>query len=125
MTVTWYGDDLLKQIRAGMDDALFEGGTMLRDAAAERAPKRSGRLYRSGYVSTKSKSDYRKVRWYKKEKRPTESGVAVIAFAAPHSHLLEYGTAKMSARPYLRPALDSLKDQLGTNIVVVISRKLK
>lgn len=38
--------------------------------------------------------------------------VSVNKRRAPHWHLLEYGTSKMSAKPYLRPALDRMQDAI-------------
>lgn len=32
--------------------------------------------------------------------------------ALPHAHLVEFGTAKMAAQPYMRPAWDSKKDEV-------------
>lgn len=32
-----------------------------------------------------------------------------VAASAPHAHLLEYGTVRASARPFLRPALEAVR----------------
>lgn len=34
-----------------------------------------------------------------------------VGTSAPHAHLVEFGTVKMSAEPFLRPAWDATKDQ--------------
>lgn len=120
--IKWYGDDSLKAIKDNADEALFEGGEALLEAAKSRVPVRTGRLRDSGYVTTKTQSSYAHKQGYKKERKPEESGVVGIGFSAPHSHLVEFGTKKMNARPYLRPALDELKEKLGEKIVVKWSR---
>lgn len=123
--VSWYGDDLIKQILAHQDEALFEGGELLKTEAAARAPEFTGRLKKSGYASTMKRSSYVKKRWYKKERKPRDPGIVAVGFAAPHSHMAEFGTSRMAARPFLRPTLDELKSKIGEKIVVVWSRKLK
>lgn len=121
----WYGDDLLKLIRDGSDDAMYEGGTVLLEGSQSRVPRRSGRLAQSGYITTKSKTSYVYKRGYKKERKPDESGVVGVGYSAPHSHLLEFGTKNMRARPYLRPALDELKEKIGEKIAVVWAKRIK
>lgn len=124
-TVQWYGDDLEKLILDGADDAMFEGGQILLEGSQAKVPRFTGRLYASGYVTTKTKSTYVFRRGYKKERKPEDSGVVGIGYSAPHSHLVEFGTKKMRARPYLRPALDELKSQIGEKIVVTWAKLIK
>lgn len=124
-TVQWYGDDLKKLILDGADDAMFEGGQILLEGSQAKVPRFTGRLYASGYVTTKTKSTYVFRRGYKKERKPEDSGVVGIGYSAPHSHLVEFGTKKMRARPYLRPALDELKSQIGEKIVVTWAKLIK
>jgi HK97 gp10 family phage protein len=42
--------------------------------------------------------------------------VSVNKRKAPHWHLLEYGTSRMSARPYLRPALSRMGDAVDAGM---------
>lgn len=127
--VEWHGEKLLQALRDGANDAMFEAGEILLESAKERVPVATGNLKNSGYVSTKTKSSYIKRRGWKRERKPLEDGGVVIAFSAPHSHLVEFGTKKMAAKPYLRPALDELKGKIGKSITVSLSksvaRKLK
>lgn len=124
--IEWNGKALIEALKDGGDDAMFEAGQMVLDAAkAKVAPMRfTGRLERSGYVSTNSKSTFIKRRGHKKERKPDKPFGAVVAFAAPHSHLVEFGTTKMAAKPYLRPAIDGLKEQVGDVITVGLTRAL-
>lgn len=48
---------------------------------------------------------------------PAPAIAAVDRKLAPHAHLLEYGTAKMAARPFLRPAWNETKVQVLSDIV--------
>lgn len=113
----WYGDSLIKEIQDQSEDALFEGGLLLLEDATRRAPEFTGRLKESGYVSSNKRSTYVYRHGFKKERKPHEDGIVAVGFSAPHSHLVEFGTRKMRARPYLRPALDNFKDKIGERIV--------
>jgi len=124
-TVQWYGNDFRKLIGNGADDAMFEGGQILLEGSQAKVPRFTGRLHASGYVTTKSKSTYVFRRGYKKERKPEDTGVVGIGYSAPHSHLVEFGTKKMRARPYLRPALDELKSQIGEKIVITWAKLIK
>ena len=53
--------------------------------------------------------------------RPEYDGVAVAAFAAPHAHLIEFGTANMKAQPFFRPAFDETRRE----IVVTAGKELR
>lgn len=122
--VNWYGAQFLAEVRDATPDALFEGAEQLKGAAASRAPHRSGRLADSAYAASASKNTYRKIgRGYRRMIKPGP-GQAVAAFSAPHAHLLEYGTVKMAARPFLRPAFDELKGKIGATIVASMKRKV-
>ena len=122
--LTWYGDSLIDAIRAANDDALFEGARILAERAAERAPVRTGALRDSAYAAGGGQSTYRGGRGYRKEIKPP-AGTAVAAFASPYAHLVEFGTVRMAARPFLRPALNEAADEIGGRIAIVLGRDLK
>lgn len=125
MSVKWHGDELLKQIREATPDGLFAGGQMLVDAAASRAPiGATGNLRASGYVATEQKSTYKSSKKHNKEIKPPKGG-AVVGFAAFYARFQEFGTRKMAAKPFLRPAIDELKEQIGAEIVITISKRIK
>lgn len=123
-SVKWYGDQLLADIRAATPDGLFAGGEMLLEAAKSRAPKDSGDLQDSGYVAVPGKSTYKSAKHHNEEIKPKE-GQAVVGFAAFYARFIEFGTKKLTRKPFLRPAVDELKDQIGGEIVIRIGRKLK
>lgn len=114
MVVNWYGDEIAQDIYDEINAALFAAGELLILSASAKAPRLSGTLAESGYVATKDKSNYHfDPKHYEPEVRPEIDGLAAIAFAAPHAHLVEYGTVKMDAQPYFRPAFDESRTEMG------------
>ena len=89
------------------------------------APKFSGELAASGYVSGYNKSNYVKKKWHWRERKSYNPFAVVIAFAARTAHLVEYGTVKMGAKPFLRPALDEAKQAAGDAVIVHLSKSLE
>jgi len=51
-----------------------------------------------------------------KTRFPTVAIAAVDRKIAPHGHLIEFGTSKMSARPFFRPAVDAHANKVISNI---------
>jgi len=126
MTITWYGDNIANLIHARINDALFVACQLLVDAAAPKAPRDEGTLQESGYVATADDSNYRfDPKRYEKEVRPQYDGVAVAAFAAPHAHLIEFGTANMRAQPFFRPAFDEQRQEMGLTATALLLEALK
>ena len=114
MVVQWYGDKLIENLFKEQNAALFAAGEILINAAAAKAPRDKGTLAESGYVSTLDKSSYRfDPKSYEKEVNPKIDGLAAIGFAAPHAHLIEYGTSNMVAQPFFRPAFDENRREMG------------
>lgn len=114
MVVNWYGDDILNAIDDETNAALFAAAELMINAAAAKAPRDEGTLAESGYVATKDKSTYHfDPASYEKEVRPEKEGFAVAAFAAPHAHLIEFGTVNMGPQPFFRPAFDENRTEMG------------
>ena len=91
--IEWYGDDFLKIVRDHGDEALFAAGQIVLKAAGRRAPRKTGKLAGSGYVSTPGRSTYQARKYFRKEKKPPVGG-ATVGFSAPHAHLIESGRRK-------------------------------
>ena len=53
---------------------------------------------------------------------PAPSIAAIDRKTAPHAHLLEYGTVKMPAQPFYRPAVDRKKSEAIDYIASEISK---
>lgn len=122
--VAWYGDEILQALANEIDDAVFAAGEVLIERATAKAPRDEGTLQESGYVATAKKSNYKKRPHHKREVRPKGDGVAVAAFSAPHAHLVEFGTVKMSAQPFFRPAFDESKDNMADAAVIKLKEGL-
>lgn len=98
-------DNVLNKTRAEELKGVFmDAGKVLRDRAKANAPVRTG-LLRSSIFAAEGKPD------------KADVVVGVSHKTAPHGHLVEYGTVKMSARPFLRPAITSSKAQVGSIII--------
>lgn len=44
---------------------------------------------------------------------------------APYSAALEYGSSKMEERPFMRPAVEKNKDEIGERIATIVNRNLR
>lgn len=153
--ITWYGDQFLEIVEKYGDEALFAAGEILLDAASSRAPRKSGRLSRSGYVGTTTKSTYRKHYGWRNEAK-VKPGWAVVAFIAPHAHLQESGRRRagpfrprtkggkralrigengqlragsryrrMAAHPFLGPAINATQTKMVHELAAVLNRRLE
>lgn len=95
---------------------LLAGGRVLRDEARRRAPfdptRTTGTHLRDAIIHTRGRWD------------PANPSIVVMVRrrrrGAPHAHLLEYGTRRMQARPFMRPAVAVV----GGRIVEQIARDL-
>jgi len=77
--------------RAGIRDGLDAGGYVIEANAKIKAPVDTGFLRNSIMVS--------------EIKAENTGGYAIVAVIAENAAHLEYGTIKMAAQPYLRPAV--------------------
>jgi HK97 gp10 family phage protein len=103
-------------------------------AAKANAPVATGRLRESMVISSQLKRSQR-------GRRETRTGVTMYVGSgatgkvrhAPHAHLVEFGTAHRSPKPYMRPAFDANKEkvveiqrqELGTEIAKAWDRLVK
>lgn len=117
-------DDILAAVDNGLDDAMFEGGEVVLRAAEPNVPRRTGDMATSGYVSTAGRSTYKAAKTNVKEKKPSEPGNVAVGFADFKARWNEYGTVKMAARPFIRPALDSNKGAAAAAIVAKLRKEL-
>ena len=80
--------------------ALRAGGRVIAKDAKQRVPKKSGELKKSISVQAgKNQQD----------------GATVFVATRPkafYSHMIEFGTSKMPARPFLRPAFDATQQEV-------------
>ena len=90
-----------------MGDTLLKQAQVIAEDAKDRAPLGlTGNLKRSLFAKL----------------LPDKTGFPKVAIAAvdrkiaPHAHLIEFGTSKMSARPFFRPAIDAHGGKVVDNI---------
>ena len=124
MEVRWYGNDILQRIIGGSEDALYESAEEFLDDAQAKAPERTGTLKESAYVATSQRTTYRKKDSYKKQVK-VPAGVVAAGFAAFYAHFVEFGTSKMAAQPFVRPALDAAREKIGKRFVIILARNIK
>jgi len=95
-------DQFEKEADRNMITALKAAGLIIQNDAKKRAPYLTGNLKRSIHTEEVSKNEVR---------------VGTNVEYAIHQ---EYGTKKMAARPYLRPALDENRDKILAKFKQVI-----
>lgn len=96
-----------------MEKASLEKAKVITEDARSRAPLGpTGNLKRSLVAKLLDK----------RGDNPRVAIAAVDRKIAPHSGLVEWGTSKMAARPYFRPAVDAHKEGIASNIKKRIER---
>lgn len=88
----------------------YEGGKLLRDQAVYNAP------YDPGRKKGTHLRDAIFVSWGDDNKPNVLVGVRYNPKGAPHAHLVEYGTVKMSPSPYFRPAVGQTASVIAATI---------
>ena len=101
-------DDIVRRVQAieqrlkdAIRPAALAGARVYYSEVMPRVPRRTGLLASSVYIahsddnSTDGVKETYHVSWNKKK--------------APHGHLLEYGTSRAPAHPFLRPAYEAAK----------------
>jgi HK97 gp10 family phage protein len=122
--VKWYGDEVIKEIRKASRKALQESGKLIvREAKSlcpvgieERFVAKSGQYAGKNYSGRIPGTLKRSIRY-----RVTRNGKSVQVIAggrsgeyltAFYSAMVEWGTHRMLARPFLRPALEKSMQQV-------------
>lgn len=90
--------------------AIKRAGKPVQDAMEANAPKLSGDL--AGSIEFKSALTSRQKRFSPKQKGEVELFIGPSYPKGAHGHLLEFGTSKMAAQPFARPAWDSNKQNV-------------
>ena len=103
----WYGDKYIKSVNDAKRMGLTGAAMVVQGAAIALSPVKTGNL--RGSISFKVESE-------------DEARVGTNVEYAPY---VEYGTKKMSAQPYLRPALANNKSAIEKMIADAISKAVK
>ncbi len=94
-----------------LEDALMEGGEIVKGAIVAAAPSRTHRLAGAITISKQGR-----------EKHSIRIGPSGAGF---YGRFLEHGTSKMGARPFVRPGFDGSRGQAESSISNAIWRKVK
>ena len=89
-------------ITAGMD-RLEKAAEVIASGARQRVPVASGKLKNSIRVTRLKDDPRRNIRIYAGNRKKD---------GPYYAHMVEYGTVKMKAKPFLRPALNAAKPQI-------------
>ena len=103
----WYGDKYIKSVSDAKRMGLTGAAMVVQGSAVLLSPVDTGNLRSS--INFKVESE-------------DEARVGTNVDYAPH---VEFGTKKMSAQPYLRPALDNNRNQIEKMIADAISKAVK
>lgn len=100
-----------------------EAGKIAQAAMQRNVPKRTGRLEMSIAVSGRRAQQHEAKTHIgpKKFSAAQKKKNGITYSATRYAHLVEYGTRKMRARPYARPAWDQTRDQMLEKQISMIS----
>lgn len=114
----------------GLRAAVYAGAKVIRDEAKLQAPVATGTLKRAVILkqipelSTKNKQTFFvTVRQGKKYRKQGKKGN--LSQDAWYWRFVEFGTVKMSARPFLRPAFDMKKNDALTAIKTRLAERIE
>lgn len=91
--------------------AVTAGAVYLRDKVKETVPVRTGNL-KANIIHSTAKNG-------KVDVGPDQQGDAF------YGHMLEYGTSKMAAQPFMQPSLERNKSQIEKEMADVIRNELR
>jgi len=87
-----------RELRAALGEALRKAGERAYSVSRARVPVRTGRLRASIGLTKAGELKYR------------------VRASAPYSRFVEFGTRRMKARPYMRPAREEALKFLGREV---------
>lgn len=125
----------LDELEGGMADGLLNMGLRIALDAAAHAPKdpeaAAARgvpmLKDTGFVQVWAKGKRVGGVWQKRPKGgavPPDQVVLFVGFNSPIAHLLELGTVKMNARPFLLPAFNRAISGLESVVVPAMGKRM-
>jgi len=104
-------DKVIDSLKDELQEAVMEGADLIQNIAVELVPVRTGRLRASIQVLPGD--------------RPMEAIVRAGGASAPYARHVEYGTRRMSAQPYMRPAADARRDEVVALIRNSVAKLLR
>jgi len=126
--------DSLTELQLGMADGLANLGLNIVLRASAQAPRDPESAARRGVPMLANTGGFQVWALGKRaagvwEKRPRaarvpkDQVVLLVGFGSPIAHLVELGTVKMAARPFLTPALLALIPNAGEYVTGAMSRR--
>ena len=103
MKIEWHPEQITAEIEKRAMDRLERAGESVASKARQKVPVLSGKLRDSIRVTRLNGDPKLNIRVYAGSR---QKGGAFYA------HMVEYGTVKMPAKPFLRPALNESKGQI-------------
>ncbi|AKG94521.1 hypothetical protein Shpa_10 [Paracoccus phage Shpa] len=119
--------------RGALRSALMKAAKPLVEIAKHKAPVKSGKLRDSIMVGAKLNSRQAKLhrRMFRDDRSSIELFVGpsyLMGGGGRHGHLLEFGTRKMAAQPFMRPAWDqdreAMLERIGDELRLSIDRAI-
>jgi len=107
MRVDWHPEEITAEVEKHVMDRLEVAGEQIAAHARQSVPVKSGKLRNSIRVVRLHGDPKLDVRVYAGNR---------LKDGAFYAHMVEYGTVKMKARPFLRPALNAIKGKLESII---------
>jgi HK97 gp10 family phage protein len=106
---TWRGQEVKIQGKKVVNKSIYEVGLIVEGQAKELAPKDTGRLAAS--ITTQSSTEGTEPKGKgavatDKIQKPSSDMEVLVGTATDYSIWQEFGTVRMNASPFLRPALD-------------------
>lgn len=104
--LTQLPDEIAKKV---VEQTVRAGAKVVLDAAKLKVPVRTGRLKKSLSIkkNTAAFKNYGSVKYAVGANLSARKGTT-----APHAHLVEFGTVKTAAKPFLRPALEENREKV-------------
>lgn len=133
MAVTWNGNQLVGRIAQAAMRGIVRGTENVRTHAVRsiQSGQKTGRVYRRRSVVHQASapgespaSDTGRLVQSSGTRYNPEELEGIVFFATAYAAPLEWGTVKMAPRPFLRPALDALREQITADVADEIRREL-
>jgi HK97 gp10 family phage protein len=101
--VDWSPDKITAEVEKKAMDRLQKAGEVVAKAARQKVPVDTGKLRETIRVTRLPGDPKQDIRVYAGSRKKGE---------AYYAHMVEYGTVKMKAKPFLRPALNQSKTEI-------------
>lgn len=125
MAVEWTDQEIINRVRAGAMNGVTRGiglvdqeatRLVMRTAKTGRIYRRRGVVHQASAPGEPFANDTGALMQSKTIELMQSELLARLVFRTKYAPMLEYGTRKMEPRPYARPALENMREQVVTAI---------